>query len=184
MIRKGAGESGFQQVEALIEAAIETFDETILLEVQAKAEPEQFEALASSLAELSLSPIYDKMCKKYGLTRKEYDDAELFYYYSSKLTSDEKTAMRRHDVLEQAFMLNTSGRIISEMNSKILKLQMSGLEKQQEELLKLLKKLLKYTEELEKQQEELLKLLSDSLKDREESLGIFHKILNNYRGAQ
>ena len=150
--------SGLQQVEALTEAAIETFDETIPLEVQAKAEPEQFEALASSLAELALSPIYDKMCKKYGLTRKEYDDAELFYYYSSKLTSDEKAAMRRYDVLEQAFMLNTSGRIISEMNSKILKLQMSGLEKQQEEL---------------------LKLLSDILKDREESVGIFHKFLNN-----
>ena len=105
-------------------------DETILLELQAKAEPEQFEALASSLAELASSTIYDKMCKKYGLTRKEYDDAALFYYYSSRLTSDEKAAMKRHDVLEQAFMLNTSGRLISEMNSKILKLQMSGLEKQ------------------------------------------------------
>ena len=32
---------------------------------------------------------------------------------------------------------------------------------------------------LEKQQEELLKLLSDILKDREESVGIFHKIFNN-----
>lgn len=85
-----------------VEALIKTVDETILPEVQAKVE-----ALGSSLAELANSPIYDKMCKKYGLTRKEYDDAELLYYYSSRLTSDEKAAMRRHGVLEQAFIQNT-----------------------------------------------------------------------------